>query len=134
MPPRGPVPVAARIALAVVMLGFSVGAFNHACDFVDRGWRPYRWPLLPAFELYWSALLFLDLAVVALLATGRIRPGLLLAVAVMVSDVAVNIAATRLAGFVHFGAALLWQTVFLGFVLGSVGFLWSATKPPVVAD
>ena len=120
--------------MAVVMLGFSVGAFNHARDFVDRGWRPYRWPLLPAFELYWSALLFLDLAVVVLLATGRIRPGLLLAVAIMVSDVAINIAATRLAGFVDFGAALLWQALFLGFILGSFGFLWTATQRPVVVD
>ena len=89
---------------------------------------------MPAFELYWSALLFLDLAVVVLLASGRIRPGLLLSVAIMVSDVAVNIIAARLAGFTDFGEALLWQSAFLGFILGSVGFVWRATKRPVAAD
>ncbi|KQM66673.1 MULTISPECIES: hypothetical protein [unclassified Sphingomonas] len=134
MPPRASRYGAARIALTVQTLGFSAGAFNHGLDFLRFGWRPYRWAPLPAFELYWSALLFLDLAVVVLLASGRIRPGLLLGVAIMVSDVAINILATRLAGFSDFGVALLWQSAFLGFVLGSIGFLWSATKRPAAAD
>lgn len=131
MPPRATVHVAARFALAVQIVGFSAGAFNHARDFLTRGWRPYRWAPMPAFEIYWSALLFLDLAVVVLLSTGRIRPGLLLAVAIMVSDVAINIAATRMAGAAGFGSALLWQSVFLGFVVGSVGLLWIAARPVV---
>lgn len=133
MPSRASRHGAARSAIAVLIVGFSAGAFNHARDFWTRGWHPYRWAPLPVFELYWSALLFLDLAVVVLLIVGRMRFGLLLAVAIMVSDVAVNITATRLAGSDDFAVALLWQVAFLGFILGAVGFLWPAKATSAAA-
>jgi hypothetical protein len=125
MPPRASFHGAARTAIVLQAVCFSIGALNHARDFAIAGWRPYRWAPLPAFELYWSALILLDLAVVLLLATGRIRTGLFLGLAVMASDVTVNVFATRLMGFTEYGGALLLQSAFLGFLLGSIGFLWS---------
>ncbi|MDJ0276689.1 hypothetical protein QLH51_07770 [Sphingomonas sp. 2R-10] len=103
---------------------------NHARDFVIGGWRPYRWAPLPAFELYWSALILLDLSVVVLLTIGRIRAGLLVGLAIMVSDVAINVVATRMMGFADFGWPLLFQVALLGSILGSIGFLWTAGKRP----
>ncbi len=103
---------------------FAIGGANHAHDFLERGWRPYRWAPLPAFEIYWSALILLDFAVVLLLSLRRTRPALMLAAGVMVTDVAINVAATWLLGASDFGGALLLQAAFLGFILGSIGFLW----------
>ncbi len=123
MAARSTAPLAARLAIAVYVLAFAIGASTHALDFV-RDWpRPYRgapWPV----ELFWSALLPLDLAVVALLAGGRRRAGLGLAVAVMVADVAINTGVSAAFGLSTFGWKLQLQTLFGGFVLGSVGFLW----------
>ncbi len=42
----------------------------------------------------------------------------------MVTDVAINVTATWLLGASDFGGALLLQAAFLGFILGSIGFLW----------
>lgn len=125
MPPRASRYGAARIVLAVQALCFAAGAFNHGRDFLIRGWRPYRFAPYPAFEFYWSALILLDLAVVVLLLTGRTRPALLLGLAVMVSDVAINVIATHAMGVVAYGWPLLLQAMFLGFILGSIGFLWT---------
>lgn len=113
-----------RIVLAIYALCFAIGGANHARDFVQRGWRPYGWAPLPAFELYWSALILLDFGVVLLLSLRRTRSALILAAGVMMSDVAINVTATRLVGASDFGSALLLQAAFLGFILGSIGFLW----------
>lgn len=134
MPPRAWRNGAARIAIAVQLLCFSAGAFNHGCDFLIRGWRPYRFAPHPAVELYWSALIVLDLAVVLLFLSRRIRPALLLGLAVMVSDVAINVTATHAMGDATYGWPLVLQAMFLGFVLGSVGFLWSAERELVLND
>jgi hypothetical protein len=125
MPPRALRNGAARIVLAVQALCFAAGAVNHGRDFLLRGWRPYRFAPHPAFEVYWSALILLDLAVVALVLTGRIRPALLLGPAIMLSDVAINVLATHAMGFTTYGWPLLLQAMFLGFILGSIGFLWT---------
>ena len=103
---------------------FGVGALNHARDFLARGWRPYAFAPAPV-EVFWTALIGLDLAVMLLLLTGRRRTGVALAVAVMVADVAVNSDVAWRLGF-GFGYALQLQSLFLGFVLGSSPLVWSA--------
>ena len=128
MPPRASRSGAARIVLAIQALCFAAGAFNHGRDFLIRGWRPYRFAPYPAFELYWSALILLDLMVVVLLLTGRIRPALLLGLAIMLSDVAINVSATHAMGVATYGWPLLLQAMFLGFVVGSIGFLWNTGR------
>ncbi len=124
MPPRDPRHGAVRIVRGVYALCFAIGGLNHARDFALRGWRPYDWAPLPAFELYWSALVVLDFAVVVLLAARRTRSALLLGLAIMVSDVAINVTATRMLGYTDYGGALLLQATFLGFILGSIAFVW----------
>lgn len=112
-----------RILLAVYFAGFAIGALVHLRHFAVGGWRPYGWAP-PALELFWSLLVMLDTAVVVLLATGRRRSGLVLAVAIMVTDVLANTyALTRLAIPMSVVAVLL-QALFLGFILGSIAFLW----------
>ena len=112
----------ARIALAVYVGCFAIGAVNHGRDFVALGWRPYAFAPL-ALEAFWTSLLLLDIGVVILLLLGRRRLGLTLAAAVMLVDVAANTYATDALGY-DLGSALQLQTLFLGFVLGSLPWLW----------
>ncbi len=77
----------AREALSIYMLSFGAGALNHARDFLAFGVRPYGMAPLPV-ELFWTSLVVLDRAVVALLVMRRRRAGLALAVTVMIVDVA----------------------------------------------
>ncbi|WP_210357435.1 hypothetical protein [Sphingomonas beigongshangi] len=117
---RHPTWVSTTLGLYVICFG--AGAFNHARDFLARGSRPYAFLPLP-LELFWSALLPLDLAVIILLSCGCRRTGLTLAAAIMLVDVTANSHAVRSYGW-DVGAALQLQTLFLGFVLGSLPFLW----------
>lgn len=117
-----------RVVLSAYALCFAIGGSNHARDFVEFGWRPYRWAPLPVFELYWSALVVLDFGIVLLLAFRKVRTALALSLAVMISDVAINITATRMLGSTDFGAALLLQSAFLGLIIGSIGFLRPASR------
>ncbi len=119
--------MAQRIALPVYIICFTIGTVSHALDFLALGLRPYIWgpPLLEAF---WSSLVVLDLAVVMLLLVGQRRWGLALAAIIMVCDVAANSYAFFVLGIEGFAVALPLQAAFLGFVLGSIGFLWSAPQ------
>lgn len=120
-------PVAQRIALGVYIACFTVGTISHALDFLAWGPRPYRGgPLL--LEIFWSALVVIDLAVVVLLLAGWRRWGLALATIVMICDVAANAYASFGLGIEGFALALPLQAAFLGFVLGSIGFLWPARE------
>lgn len=100
---------------------FLGGAFNHLRDLLAGGWLPYRQAPLP-FNLFWSALLPVDLAVAALL-WWRPRRGVALGVAVMLVDVAVNTEVARRAG-VPMHRMVQLQILFLGFVLGSAPLMW----------
>ena len=112
-----------RLALGVYIACFSIGATTHAVDFLTRGFRPYAGvPFV--FEAFWTSLILLDLAVVVFLITGRLRAGLALGAAVMIADVVVNFHAMTRLDMSGFEAPLLLQTLFLGFILGSIGFLW----------
>lgn len=73
---------------AILVAGFAVGTLTHARDVLLYGWAPERGAPLPV-ELYWTSLTVVD-ALTILLLFVRPRLGLWLAIAVMVSDVAVN--------------------------------------------
>ena len=89
------------------------------------GLRPYaEAPIM--LEAFWSSLVVLDFTVVALLLFGQRRAGLALAAIIMVGDVAANSYASFGLGIEGFAVALPLQAAFLGFVLGSIGFLWPA--------
>lgn len=117
-----------RVALGVIVGGFAIGCFTHAMDFWWFGWAPYRFGP-PVANAFWNSLVVLDAAVIVLLARGRRRAGLVLACAVMLGDVAANSYAWGVLGLSAFAPALVAQTGFLGFLLGSVGFLWRRDRP-----
>lgn len=111
--------------LAVYLLSFGYGALTHLADFVRLGWWPYR-AGPPPMNLFWNMLLFPDAAVVALMLLQRRRAGLVLALLVIGADVAINAYAWLGVGFQGFGTAVPIQACLLGFVLGSMPFLWPA--------
>jgi len=106
------------------VVGFGIGAFNHARDFLTYGWRPYDWgPLL--LEVFWTSLVLLDsLAIVMLLSRFR-RSGLLMAAGIMIADVTANTYALVVLNIPEFGLAVPLQATFLGFILGSLPFVWT---------
>ena len=112
-----------RIAIGVYIICFTIGTVTHALDFYVLGPRPYEgMPIV--LEGFWSALVVLDAAVVALLSFGQRRAGLVLAAIIMICDVVANSYASFALGIEGFAVALPLQAAFLGFVLGSIGFLW----------
>lgn len=102
-------------AILAVAAGFAIGAAFHAADFLRDGWWPYRFGPAP-LNLFWNALLPLDLLVVALL-LWRPRIGLPFAALVIIADVAVNAYAWRWLAFDAFAGAVPVQAAFAIVVL-----------------
>jgi hypothetical protein len=112
-----------RLVSRLFLVCFGIGAFNHARDFLTYGWRPYIWaPTI--LEIFWTSLILLDLLVIALHFSQFKRSGLLLAAAVMIADVIANTYALVVLKIAAFGVAVPLQATFLGFILGSVPFIW----------
>lgn len=111
--------------IAVIYAICLVGAgFNHARDLWLGGWLPYRHAPTP-MNVYWTSLTALD-PLAAWLLFRRTRIGLLLTAGIIVSDVAVNsyaIYGLEYSGWLAYGS-LQSQTLFLGFVAGSLPYLW----------
>ena len=122
--------LAEAAALAVYLAAFGVAAGYHAWDIIRWGFLPYDFAPRP-LNAFWTSLTLLDPLVIALLVTGRRRLGLSLAALVMAADVAANAYAFLALGYPEFGRSLPMQSAFLGFVLGSLPFLWPecASKP-----
>jgi hypothetical protein len=120
-----------RIALAVYSVCFLYGTLAHAIDIARGGWLPYRYAPFGA-NVFWSLLAILDPSVVILLICRR-RFGLALAVIIMVLDAAVNSYAVYALPIDKVSRFLPLQlpTLFCGFVLGSVAFLWRASSRPL---
>src|SRR5437588_5649604 len=81
-------PPAVRVLLAVQALCFLGAALHHAHDLWQGGWLPYQFVPL-AVNGFWTALVFVDPLTAALL-LWRPRAGVVLALLVMLADVAVN--------------------------------------------
>ena len=79
---------ARRIVLSIWSLCFLAGAFNHARALIGGGWHAYDFAP-PLLAMFWTALLPIDLVVVALLWTHR-AAGVWLGLAVMIADVGAN--------------------------------------------
>ena len=112
-----------QITLVVLCVCFAIGGINHVLDIVHGGLLPYD--MVPtSINVYWTSLALLDFVTVGLLWLHK-RSGLVCALAVMISDVVIN---TYVYFFLdtEFGfVPLQLQTLFLGFLLGCVAFLWS---------
>lgn len=131
---HGSMTLAQACALAVYLAAFGIAAAFHARD-VARRWEqtgglslPYDFAPLP-LNLFWTSLTLLDPLVIGLLVAGRRRLGLLLAAGVMTADVAVNSYAVFALDYAGFARSLPVQSAFLGFVLGSLPFLWPERAP-----
>lgn len=105
---------------------------THGLDFLARGLRPYRLAP-PLFEVFWSALVVLDALTVILLLSGRRKAGLALAVAIMLVDVGANSVVQYGGELVTLGWKLQLQSLFLGFLIGSVAYLWPKSDSPSIA-
>ncbi|MGZ8286724.1 MAG: hypothetical protein ACXW27_13045 [Allosphingosinicella sp.] len=120
---HGSMTLAQASILAVYLAAFGAASFFHASDIVRWGLLPYDHAPRP-INVFWTSLTLLDPLVIVLLVTGRRRPGLALAALVMIADVAVNSYAFFVLDFWASPGSLLMQSAFLGFVLGSLPFLW----------
>ena len=113
-----------KLTLTVYAVAFLIGTSTHLNVLLHGWWLPHH----PFLNTYWTALTFLDPLVVFLLLRSP-RAGLLLALAIMLTDVGIN----SLAAYLYFDTNghyavdyfVQLQSAFLGFVLGSAPFLWT---------
>lgn len=114
---------------AVVAAGFMIGAAFHLADIAAGGWMPYRFGP-DAMNLFWSLLLPLDVAAAGLILWRRSRrPRLVLALAIMIADVAVNGYALWGLDMPVFAPALTMQTGFLLLLAAFSRALWRSGCP-----
>jgi hypothetical protein len=113
-----------KLTLSVYAIAFLIGTSTHL-NVLLHGWWFVHHPFL---NTYWTSLTFLDPLVVFLLLRSP-RAGLILALAIMLTDVGINSLATYLYLDIDRHYAVDYfvqlQTAFLGFVLGSAPFLWT---------
>ena len=116
-------PIAGKHAIvAIYVLCFGLGTLSHGRDFLLNGLRPYAAAPLP-FEAFWSSLIFIDIVVIGFLCSRNMRFGVVLALAIMLADVAINTYATMMLGIDILVGPLVLQSVFLGFMVGTIGFV-----------
>ncbi|HQT66073.1 MAG TPA: hypothetical protein PLC74_00560 [Acetobacteraceae bacterium] len=113
----------ARVAYGVYVGGFGFGVLAHAHDFLTHGWHPYEWGV-PVLDGFWTALIGLDTLPIILILTGWRRLGLAVGLTIMILDVSANHYALFVLKFQPFAGPLMLQSIFLGYVLGCIGFLW----------
>ena len=120
-----------RVVRLVWIAGFLVGSTTHVLDLVQGGAAVYA-GFPDAVRLYWVSLTLLDPLTVVLTALRR-RAGVVLGVAIMVSDVAVN--ATVAATTDGLGLrGLVLQVAFGLVVVTTAPLLWRAARRPGERD
>ncbi|WP_245921693.1 hypothetical protein [Bowmanella denitrificans] len=117
-----------KVILAIWCLCLMLGGATHIFDNLYFGLLPYKF--VPSWlNAYWSALGVLDLVAVLLLLKWR-KPGILLTLGIMLSDVTINSIAFYSLGVLPESWPLQLQTLFLGFCLGSAWLLWKPASMP----
>jgi len=111
-----------RIILFILSLCLVVGGSTHVIDIVLGGFLPYSGVPIP-LNIFWTSLAFFDFAAVFLIWKKR-KAGLLLMTAIMLADVIINSYAGYYMKLFQSFAPLQAQSLFLGFVLGSIAFIW----------
>lgn len=111
-----------RLILIILSLCLAAGGATHVLDIVNGGWLPYKSVPL-ALNAFWTSLALLDFVAVLLLWASR-KAGIALTTAIMLADVAINSYATYGLGLGVSFLPLQAQTLFLGFVLGSLALVW----------
>jgi hypothetical protein len=116
-------PRAVKILFAVYALCFLFATYNHVIDLRHGGFLPYPYAPLP-FNIYWTSLTLLD-PLAALLLFLLPYHGMVLAVLIMVSDIAVNLYAT----YILFPSTIMPDTPLLSQI--AFGLLLFVTVPIV---
>lgn len=127
-------PRTVKVLFAVYALCFLWGTKNHLADLWHGGFLPYTYAPLP-FNIYWTTLTVLDpLAVLMLFALPY--PGMVLAVSIMVSDIAVNLYAhyVLLHGSTVPDATLFSQIAFGLFLFVTVPIAWKRLRKSQVSQ
>jgi hypothetical protein len=127
-------PKAVKFLFAVYALCFLWGTKNHVVDLWHGGFLPYSYAPLP-FNLYWTTLTVLDPLAVLLLFVLPYH-GMVLAVAIMGSDIAVNLYANYvlLHGNSVPDATLVSQIVFGLFLFVTVPIAWKRLRKSQVSQ
>ena len=112
---------ALRVFQVVWVLGFLVGTTTHTADLIVGGVNAYSdFPL--GVRLFWVALTFLDPATAALIIFRR-RSGIVLGIALIVADIAVNWTVfVMVGGLSLFG--VISQSLFAVLILVTARPLW----------
>ena len=114
----------------LIAICFVIAALGHFRAFFLHGWLPYRFAPF-SINAFWTALAFFDL-LAAFCLLFYPRTGVVLALLIIASDVAVVFYATRLLGpggwFLALQRELQW--LFFGFILCSIPFIWRFSAPP----
>ncbi|MCS5732863.1 hypothetical protein [Herbiconiux daphne] len=112
---------ALRVFQVVWVLGFLVGTTTHTADLIVGGLNVYSdFPL--GVRLFWVSLTFLDPATAALIIFRR-RSGIVLGIAVIVADIAVNWAVfVMVGGLSLFG--VISQSLFAALIVVTARLLW----------
>jgi len=110
------------------VVGFLVGTTTHVTDLVLGGTDVYA-SFPTAARLYWVSLTLFDPLTIVLVIL-RLRAGVLLAVVIMVSDVALNSVMVATHGLAVFG--LVNQILFALLVLATAPLLWRYSRPSLV--
>lgn len=115
-----------RIVLSIWIAAFLIGTVSHARDVLAGGWLPYDFAPT-ALNWLWSLLLPLDLCA-AILLLLKPRAGVVLGLAIIAADVAVNAWFAFRTDWLDLFKALWLQSLFCGFALGTAHILWHDTK------
>ena len=113
---------ALRVFQVMWVLGFFVGTTTHTADLIVGGVNAYSdFPL--GVRLFWVSLTFLDPATAALIIFRR-RSGIVLGIAVIVADIAVNWTVFAVVGGLSlFG--VISQSLFAVLILATARPLWA---------
>lgn len=115
------------IILVVYSIALAIGTVTHTIDALLYGW-PYPSDYVPKWvSIYWSSLLIFDPLAIFLLWKKR-RIGLFVLLVIMMTDVAINSYAFYVLKLTVFNIFLQLQTLFLGFVIGTVYYVWPERK------
>ncbi len=121
-----------KIVVFVLCLCLFIGGANHIFDNLYYGFLPYKYAPLWV-NIYWTSLAVMDLLAVYLLVKYR-KAGLVLTLVIMFSDVAINSTVGSSIEVILAGMNLQLQTLFLGFCIGSSGWLWQLKAKSNVAN
>ncbi len=113
----------------VYAICFAIGVLSHAKDFALYGARPYDVAPLP-IEVFWSSLILIDALMVVILLSRHKRLGCYIALLVMMADVSINTYALLSLNIESLAGPLVLQSIFLGVILGSIGFLTDQHSAP----